>query len=224
MPTNLSFKLSLTVALTSLVTSVAMPSVASARVEAVNSAELRIAPPFVNRAALRTKLLENRRANVARFHAYRIAGVYPSNVFNNSHANICRDQQGHYCASATIIRMSGSTALVEKIAEDNNFFRIADVEQGPVMDWILTSGLTQAELVMIQKPFSPVTKLPAREPTETIAISPTMRKKETARLAKLYKEIEQKLAKNQRANLEVAVDRLMKNPELARQLLLSDPS
>jgi len=223
MPTNLTFKLSLTVALTSLVTSVAMPSVAMARVEPVSS-ELRIAPPFVSRAALRTKLLENRRANIARFHAYRVAGVYPSNVFTNTLANIWRDQQGHYCAAATIIRMSGNTALVEQIAEDNNFFRIADVEQGPVMDWILTSGLTQAELVMIQKPFRPVTMQPELDPPQVVDISPAMRKKETARLAKLYKEIEQKLVKNQRANLELAVDRLMKNPELARQLLLSDAS
>ena len=224
MPTNLTFKLSLSVALSSLVTSVAMPAVAMARTEREAAAELRIMPPLVNRAALRTKLLENRRANIARFHAYRVAGVYPSNVFTNTLANIWRDQQGHYCAAATIIRMSGNTALVEKIAEENNFFRIADVEQGPVMDWILTSGLTKEELVVIQKPFRPVTTNPVLEPEETIAISPAMRKKETARLAKLYKEIEQKLVRNQRANLDLAVDRLMKNPELARRMLLSDPS
>ena len=89
------------------------------------------------------------------------------------------------------------------------------------MDWILTSGLTQAELVMIQKPFMPVAERPELAPTTTIAIDPRLRAAETRRLAKLYKTIEQKLDKGQRANLELAVDRLMQHPELARQLLAS---
>ena len=230
---RLAFKLSLALALSSFATTALAPA-ASARsfarapeVAADKVAEdppvssLRIAPPVVDRAAVRAKLLANRRANHARFHAYRIAGVYPSNVFTNSLANIWQDQQGHYCAAATIIRASGQVALVEQIAEDNNFFRIVDVTQGPVMDWILTSGLTQAELVMIQKPFMPVTKRPELDPTTTIAIDPKLRAAETRRLARLYRVIEQKLIKNQRANLELAVDRLMRQPHLAKQLLES---
>jgi hypothetical protein len=218
-----AFKLALALALVTPVISFARsfaqaPHAVPAKDDA-HVAELRIAPPFVDRAAVRAKLLENRRANIARFHAYRIAGVYPSNVFTSSLANVWRDQQGHYCAAATIIRASGAVALVEQIAEDNNFFRIADVTQGPVMDWILTSGLTQAELVMIQKPFRPVTARPELDPPTTVAISPTLRAAETRRLAKLYRDIEQRLVKKQRANLELAVDQLMKQPLLAQQLL-----
>ena len=89
------------------------------------------------------------------------------------------------------------------------------------MDWILTSGLTQAELVMIQKPFMPVTQRPALEPVKPVAIDTKLRAAETRRLAKLYKQIEQTLAKRQRANLELAVDRLMQRPDLAGQLLAS---
>lgn len=183
--------------------------------------ELRIAPPMVSRAQVRAKLLANRRANLARFHAYRIGGVYPSNVFTSTLGNIWRDQQGNYCAAATIIRASGAVELVEQIAEDDNFFRIADVEQGPVMDWILTSGLTQQELVLIQKPFRPVTWQPDFTPTTTIAIDPMLRAAETRRLAKLYRQIERKLVNQQRRSIETAVDRLMKRPDLARQLLAS---
>jgi hypothetical protein len=172
-------------------------------------AEMRIAPRPLDRARVRAKLLENRRLNIARFHAYRVAGIYPSNVFTDSLTNVWRDQQGHFCAAATIIRKSGSIDLVERIAEDDNFFRIADVEQGPVMDWILTSGLTQEELVMIQKPFRPV---------GVGKIDPKRRAAETARLAVLYRDIESKLVKKQKANLEVAVDRLMAHPALPRQL------
>lgn len=233
---RLAFQLSLALALASFTTTAFTPA-ASARSfsapppPAVTAADrvaedpplaaLRIAPPVIDRAAVRAKLLANRRANIARFHAYRIAGVYPSNVFTSSLANVWQDQQGHYCAAATIIRASGEVALVERIAEDDNFFRIADVRQGPVMDWILTSGLTQAELVMIQKPFMPVTARPEIDPDTTLAIDPKRRAAETRRLAKLYRQIEQKLIANQRANLERAVDRLMKQPHLARRLLAS---
>jgi hypothetical protein len=224
------FKLSFTLAITSFATTAFTPA-ASARGEiqkpptfVQEPSELRIAPPVLDRTAVRAALVEQRRANVARFHAYRIGGVYPSNVFTSGLANVWQDQQGHFCAAATIIRASGQIELVDRIAEDNNFFRIVDVSQGPVMDWILTSGLTKAELVMIQKPFMSVTKRPELAPTEPIAIDPRLRAVETRRLAKLYKDIEAKLAKQQRVNLELAVDRLMKRPDLARQLLGSTTS
>jgi hypothetical protein len=230
---SIVFKLSLALALTSFGTT-AFTTTASARVITVDeakvphsvlpSSELRIAPPVLDRTAVRAALLEQRRANIARFHAYRIGGVYPSNVFTTGLENVWQDQQGHFCAAATIIRASGEVELVDRIAEDNNFFRIADVSQGPVMDWILTSGLTQAELVMIQKPFMPVTKRPELDAPPPIAIDAKLRAAETRRLAKLYKNIEAKLVKQQRANLELAVERLMKRPDLARQLLGSSRS
>jgi hypothetical protein len=214
---RLVIKLSLALALAS--TSASAQTFAAAPPPPSTDAALRIAPPVLDRAAVRAALLEQRRANIARFHAYRIGGVYPSNVFTGSLANVWQDQQGHFCAAATIIRASGATELVDRIAEENNFFRIADVTQGPVMDWILTSGLTQAELVMIQKPFMPVANRPELDPVTPIAIDPKSRAAETRRLAKLYKQIEHKLVKAQRANLELAVDRLMQRPDLAQQLL-----
>ncbi len=232
---RLALNLSIACALTSLVTAVvpdasargfAQPPggdevVPTGQLVGVDRAELRIAPPVVDRAKLRAKLLEARRANLARFHAYRIGGVYPSNVFTPGFANVWRDQDGHFCAAATIIRASGEVELVDRIAEENNAFRIVDVTQGPVMDWILTSGLTQQELVLIQRPFRPVTEHPVADPTTTVTVDPAMRKAETARLAKLYRQIEQTLIKNQRASLETALDRLMKRPDLARTLLAS---
>jgi hypothetical protein len=214
--TRLAFKLSLALVLAS--TSFASADRVAADPPAT-AAQMRIAPPVIDRAKLRAKLLENRRANIARFHAYRVAGVYPSNVFTDSLTNVWRDQQGHFCAAATIIRASGAVELVDRIAEDDNFFRIADVEQGLVLSWILTSGLTQEELVMIQKPFSPVTSRPEIEPSGIVKIDPKLRAAETRRLAKLYREIEAKLVRNQRANLDTAVDRLMHVPVLARQVL-----
>lgn len=177
-----------------------------------------VAPAF-DRATLRAKLLQNRAANLARFRAYQEAGVFPSNVYKAGELNVWRDQAGHFCAAATIIRMSGQTELVERVADDNNFIRLADVEQGPLMDWILMSGLTQEEIVMIQKPFRPVTIKPVAEPQDLVVVDDDMRAAETHRLAALYKQIDARLVAARNASIDLALARLMRHPELAAQLL-----
>ena len=173
----------------------------------------------VDRDAVRAKLIEQRAVNLARFRSYYRGKVYPSNVYKPGALNVWRDQDGHFCAAATIIRASGEVALVDKVAEQSNFIRLVDVKQGPLMDWMLTSGFTQEELVMIQKPFRPVTARPGPDLVTPVAIDPTLRAKETARLFKVYKDVDAKLVKAQKASLERAVDRLMAHPELAQKLL-----
>ncbi|MBA3458234.1 MAG: hypothetical protein H0T42_34450 [Deltaproteobacteria bacterium] len=140
-------------------------------------------------------------------------------MYTGGTLNVWQDPAGSFCAAATIIRASGQTTLVDQIAEDNNFIRLAAVTSGPLMDWILTSGLTQAELALIQRPFRPVTHRPSTQTPTTVAVSPALRAKETARLAKLYREIDATLARNQKRSLDAAVERLMKNPKLASQLV-----
>jgi len=189
----------------------------------VSEAQLRIAPPRnpVTRDAVRAKLAANRAANLARFRAYQRGGVFPSNTYTDSKLNVWQDENGHFCAAATIIRMSGQTALVDKVAEQTNFIRLADVTQGPLMDWILTSGLTQDEIAAIQEPMMPVGRNPIYqpEPGEPVYVDADMRAAENQRLIKKYKQVDRMLVKNQRASLERAVDRLMAHPELASQLV-----
>ena len=45
--------------------------------------------------------------------------------------------------------MSGEHALVGKVARESNFIRLGDVKSGPLMDWMLMSGLTQEEIDQI---------------------------------------------------------------------------
>jgi len=183
---------------------------------------VQVAPIAANRAAVRAALAANRIANVARFHAYQTAGVFPSNTFKPGELNVWRDRDGHYCAAATIIKSSGETALVAKVADDTNFIKLADVQQGPLMDWILTSGLTQDELVMIQKPFKPVTERPSVD--TSVAVDARMREAETRRLAKLYRSVEAKLVAESDASLDAAADRLLHDaPALAAQLVAHSP-
>ena len=169
-----------------------------------------------DRAEVRAALVQARHRNLDAFRAYQARGVFPSNTFKDGALNVWRDQDGHFCAAATIIRISGQKALVDQVAEDNNFIRLAEVRQGPLMDWILTSGFTQEEIAAIQKPFMPVVKQPRPEPQP---IDTAMRDSETKRLSAIYKQVEAQLVKNEQASLELAVDRVMAHPQLARQLI-----
>ena len=167
-----------------------------------------IAPIAVTRAQVRTKLAQARAANLQRFRAYQAKGTFPSNTFDSRKLNVWMDEAGNLCAAATIINASGQSALVQKVAEQNNFIRLADVRQGPLMDWILTSGLTQQEIAAIQEPFMPVYR-------EQPVVEPDLRSAENQRLMRKYKQVEAQIVRNQKKSLDVAVDRLMKNPALA---------
>lgn len=169
--------------------------------------------PVLDRAALRAKLVANRAANLARFRAYQKAGVFPSNTYGDTARNVWLDADGHLCAAATIIKASGKADLVARTAEQNNFIRLADVTQGPLLDWILTSGLTQAEIVAIQEPMMPVTRRP--EPTpEPRLVDSGLRKRENQRLIAKYRQVDASIVANQKRSLELAVDRLMTRSDL----------
>ena len=169
-------------------------------------------PEYMSRANVRAKLALQRAANLARFRAYRKAGVFPVNTVGPGKLNVWIDDEGHICAAATIIKMSGLEELVQRTGEQTNYIRLADVKQGPLMDWMLTSGFTQEEVAAIQAPF-------AYPGDEGSGINETQRALETARLTKIYKQVTARLVKNQKASLEIAVSRLMKHSELAWRLL-----
>jgi hypothetical protein len=178
--------------------------------------------PTYDRATVRAMLAEIRAHNLAAFHAYATAGVYPSNVYKPGALNVWRDQDGHFCAAATIIRASGEIELTDRVAEQTNFIRLADVTSGPLMDWMLTSGLTQEELVAIQKPFMPVVDKPVPAPVQTVTLDAKLRAAETTRLRKVYAQVERQLAKSEKQSLDTATDRLMKHPALIEKLAEAD--
>lgn len=177
-----------------------------------------------SRAELRAKLAQNRRANLARFRAYQAKGVFPSNTFTPGKLNVWIDGAGHLCAAATIINASGQSDLVQQVGAANNFIRLADVTDGALMDWILTSGLTQAEIAAIQEPFIGVVPADADEPGRYVGIGPrrpmkvdpALRRTEDTRLKAKYKQVDAMLVKQQQRSLDAAVDRLMEHPDLAR--------
>jgi hypothetical protein len=182
----------------------------------VASARAEMMPLVVDRDTVRAALVAARKANLQRFRDYQAAGVFPSNTFQGKKLNVWRDEDGHFCAAATIIRLSGLTDLADRVAEQSNFIRLADVKQGPLMDWILTSGLTQDEIAAIQEPFMPVVEKPSPAPQP---IDLAMRKAENARLRAKYRQVEKMIVRNASKSLDLAVARLMKRPELAANLV-----
>ncbi|HPH67255.1 MAG TPA: hypothetical protein PLF40_15980 [Kofleriaceae bacterium] len=194
-----------------------------------------IAPAVPDRDTLRTILADRRATNLAIFHAYVVAQQYPSNTFRNRLANVWKDAEGHPCAVANMVIGSGNVALFDQVAETDNFIKVANVKDGEFADWILTSGLTQQELALIQRPFQPVAakpvgpaatpqfaKPPQAMPAQPAAVTIDARKKaqDVARLAKLYASIEAKLAANSKRSVEIAVTRLMKDRDLALSTMM----
>jgi len=182
--------------------------------------DLRVAPTQVlDRAALRVKLIANRATNVANFRAYVKRGVFPSNTYKHGKLNVWIDAAGNMCAAATMINDWGLTSLVNRVGDQTNFIRLLDVRQGPLMDWMLTSGLTRAEIVAIQEPGSFVGQIVEPEAPSPILVDAKLRKAEDVRLTRRYKQVDAMIARNTNRSIEAAVDLLMKHPDLAWKLV-----
>lgn len=80
---------------------------------------------------------------------YREAGQYPTDVAGRV-ASVFVGVNGVRCPMAELMHKSGRDDLVAAVAKDNNTIRLADVHEGPVYDWMLSSGLTLDEINMVQ--------------------------------------------------------------------------
>ncbi len=169
------------------------------------------------RARLKRILTSRRAKNLAAFRAYASRGVYPHNVVQDGALNVWIDEDGHLCAAATMIFRSGARSLVAQVGRDDNYIHLADVTTGPVMDWILTSGLTQTEVATIQEPFFRVPE--PRKPQPVAEPGPSPRQVEDQRLAVRYREVLGLLASWKDASLEAAIDRLATRPDLIANLV-----
>jgi hypothetical protein len=173
------------------------------------------------RAQVRAALASRRAQNLAFFRAYKDGGVYPHNFVSAGKKNVWLDEEGRLCAAATIIS-NWDYDLAMSVPDSNNFLRLRDVTEGPLMDWMLTSGLTQEEIDQIQEPFmGRMEPMPVDQGGMVIApvkVDPE-RAAEDARLAKRYAQVDKLLVKGKKKALDLATDRLMANPDLARLLV-----
>jgi hypothetical protein len=173
--------------------------------------------PSIDRAELRAALAERRRASVSRFLAYREARIYPVNDFAGGFQHVWVDRDGNLCAAATLISGDWGRDATVRVADDNNFIALVDVHDGPVHDWILTSGLTRHEIVAIQAPGFAISDpefLPRIDGGSQFDRGP-----EIARLHAIYVDVERQLRTLADDSLDLATDALLARPDLARALL-----
>ncbi|MBL8625896.1 MAG: hypothetical protein JNK64_31570 [Myxococcales bacterium] len=163
-----------------------------------------IARPAIDRAALKAKLAARRQANFERFIAYREARVYPLSP-GPGRQHIWIDASGRLCAAATMISADWGKDATVAAVEGNLAIRIADLTSGALADWMLTSGMIQQELVAIQVP--------------GFEMRPEPQRPEVAIMYPLYVEVERQITSQWDANLDLAVDRLMAKPALAKAFL-----
>jgi hypothetical protein len=165
----------------------------------------------IDRESVKSALAARRQVSYQRFLAYREAQVYPINSYTNGAQHVWLDELGNLCAAATIIAGDWGRDATARVAAENNFIALADVQAGPLRDWVLTSGLTLQEIVAIQVP--PMGAMPEE------IMQPDPQAMEIARLYNMYVDIERQLTGLWEENLEAATDALMARPELARDLL-----
>ena len=80
---------------------------------------------------------------------YEDAGVFPTDDAGMP-ASVFRDARGVRCPMAELIYRSGHAELVDAVARAHNSLRLADVHDGPLLEWMETSGLSRGEIAMVQ--------------------------------------------------------------------------
>ena len=94
--------------------------------------------------------LATRRAQVISWlHEYTEAAVFPTDSLGRP-LSVFEDEHGVRCPMAELIYRSGRADLVEATKRDNNTVRLRDVTSGPLLDWMVSSGLTRDEIAMVQ--------------------------------------------------------------------------
>lgn len=162
--------------------------------------------PSIDRAKLRAKLEAKRKQSLDRFLAYRDAKSYPRNTYQPGLQHVWLDEEGRLCAAATLISADWGYDATAKIAEQDNFIKLADVHDGAIADWMLMSGLTHHEIVAIQEPME----------------GPRTRFNEDAeveRLYGIYTSVVRQIEQLWDESLDEAVEALMARPDLAAQLM-----
>jgi hypothetical protein len=156
-----------------------------------------------DRASVRAKLATRRAEMIKRFLAYREARSYPWNFHGTLRpAHLWFDDLGNLCAAATLISGDWGRDSTVKVGENNRGIVLAKITKGELADWMLTSGLTHAEIVAIQVP-----------PMDT-GPDEMMRRQEVERLYGMYTDVERQLTALSDENLDLATDRLMARRDL----------
>ena len=158
------------------------------------------------RGELRKALAVARKRQIARLRAYREAGRFPVRKlgFGDRLAHrltwepLFVDASDVPCAVAYLMRAAGWSSEVTAIATKTPDVRIEEVTQGPILEWVLRSGLTQDEATLIQPDY----KLWIARSKRTLA-------RDRERLVAHFRAVERQLLANTEVSLDIATVRLL---------------
>jgi hypothetical protein len=142
------------------------------------------------------QLISRRNLQIGRMHAYAAAGRFPQNTdFPGRLVPYFVDYLGTACAVGHLMRLDGYEELVNRIAASDNHVHIAEVKDGPLVDWIRNSGLTQEECALIQPSYATIEDY--RRGSQW--------RNESERLGKHFAEVEQTLEAQSQKSLGEAL-------------------
>lgn len=128
------------------------------------------APPGSGAAELYARLHARRQLMLQRLKTYAEAGVFPQNTYRAGAHSVFVDARGVRCAVGELLYLDGQAELVETIRRRNAFVRLQDVAAGPLVSWILGSGLTKEECELIQPSYDHMRPRPRPEPPARLAL------------------------------------------------------
>lgn len=103
------------------------------------------------REALRAQLERRRTLQLERLRAYGARGRFPQNEgVAEGAVPIFVDGHDTACAVGHLMRCAGAASDVEAISGTNNLVYVTDVANGPVVEWVLESGLLLEEAALVQ--------------------------------------------------------------------------
>lgn len=168
--------------------------------------------------AWRNALAEARRREIKRLHAYRVRGAFPHNhrIFGRTPEFI--DTRGVPCAVGYLMQESGYADLAADIAQRDNNVYIERIKDGPALEWMLHSGLTQEECAYIQPSYNwrprPVPHPPPPPPEDH----------ERERLIAHFTNVEAQLLAETNASLDRVLERLASRIAKATRSITSSVS
>lgn len=108
------------------------------------------------RAELRSRLSARRSLQADRLDHYASVGRFPLNRHYADEARpIFVDAQGTHCAVGHLMALDGREAEVLALARSRPNVLVREVDGGPLVAWVLSSGLTQEEAALIQPAYYP---------------------------------------------------------------------
>lgn len=170
-------------------------------------APLDAAPVETAEQATRARLTAARHQQIERLRAYAAAGRFPRNHRILGQVPIFVDDDGRRCAVAHLMTLDGHGRAVAAIARRDRHLYVEDITDGPIAEWVRTSGLLVEEAALIQPGYSRWRGGASLEPVDAAPAEV-----EVARLRAHFEWVIATLEHHEARALDLALDRLAGAP------------